>query len=138
MTPAERAIVFFLRVVGVTGMLAVVAVFLPQSWMNAIHVYVGLGPLPDAPIVSYLARSLSAFYTIVSVLALYVSFDIWRYRPLIRLGARMTIATGIVLLGIDLTAGMPMFWTLAEGPPTVAAGLVMAWLESRMRKTPSE
>ena len=62
MNRSELAIVIILRVIGITGLFAIPAIFLPYSWMNAIHDYMGLGELPDTPIVSYLARSLSAFY----------------------------------------------------------------------------
>ncbi len=62
MTEPELAIVIILRVIGITGLFAIPAIFLPYSWMNAIHDFMGLGELPNAPIVSYLARSLSAFF----------------------------------------------------------------------------
>lgn len=80
MNRSELAIVVLLRVVGMTGLLAIPAIFLPYSWMNSIHGYLGLGKLPDAPIVGYLARSLSVFYAVVSAITLFVSFDIRRHR----------------------------------------------------------
>jgi hypothetical protein len=132
MNKSEIAIVVILRVIGVSGLFAIPAIFLPFSWMDAIHNFMGLGELPDAPIVSYLARSLSAFYAIVSALTLFVSFDIWRYRSYLRLWAIIVILTGFVLLGIDLTAGMPLSWTLSEGPPTVAVGVVVLILQRRI------
>ena len=129
MNRSELSIVIILRVIGVTGLFAVPAIFFPYSWMNAIHEYLGLGELPDAPIVSYLARSLSAFYAIVSTSILFISCDIRRYRSFVKLGAIIVIVTGFVLLGIDITAGMPMSWTLGEGPPTLAVGLVVLSLQ---------
>ena len=128
MNRSELSIVIILRVIGVTGLFAVPAIFFPYSWMNAIHEYLGLGELPDAPIVSYLARSLSAFYAIVATITLFISCDIWQYRSFVKLWAIIVIVTGIALLGIDMTAGMPTSWTLGEGPPTIAVGLVVLWL----------
>ena len=133
MNKSELAIVIILRVVGISGLFAIPAIFLPYSWMDAIHAYVGLGELPDAPIVSYLARSLSAFYAIVSAITLFISFDIRRYRSFLKLWAVIVIVTGFVLLGIDIEAGMPMSWTLCEGPPTIAIGLVVLWLQRWIR-----
>ncbi|MCH7687985.1 MAG: hypothetical protein IH899_15115 [Planctomycetes bacterium] len=132
MNRSELSIVIILRVIGVTGLFAIPAIFLPYSWMNAIHEYMGLGELPDAPIVSYLARSLSAFYAIVSTITLFVSFDIRRYRSFVKLWAIIVIVTGFVLLGIDVTAGMLMSWTLGEGPPTIVVGLVVLWLQRKI------
>lgn len=134
MNKSERAIVIILRVIGVSGLFAIPAIFLPYSWMNAIHEYLGLGTLPDAPIVSYLARSLSAFYAAVSAMILFVSFDIRRYRSFIGLWAVIIVFMGCVLLGIDITAGMPLNWTLGEGPPTIVAGLVILWLQRKIEK----
>ena len=64
MKRAEVAIVVILRVLGGFALGAIPAIFLPYSWMNAIHDFMGLGDLPNAPIVSYLARSLSLFYAL--------------------------------------------------------------------------
>ena len=56
---AERALRVFLRLIAVTTFVAVVFVVAPYSWMNAIHSWLGMGDLPDEPIVGYLSRSSS-------------------------------------------------------------------------------
>ena len=132
MNRSELAIVIILRVIGVTGLFAIPVIFMPYSWMNPIHDYMGLGELPDTPIVSYLARSLSAFYAILSSITLFVSCDIRRYRSFVKLWAIIVTVTGFVLLGIDITAGMPTSWTLGESPPTIAVGLVVLWLQRKI------
>ena len=139
MNRSELAIVIILRVIGVCGLFAIPAIFLQFSWMNAIHDFMGLGELPDAPIVSYLARSLSALYAIVSTITLFISSDIRRYRSFVKLWAITVTVTGFVLLGIDVTAGMPMSWTMGEGPPTIVVGLVVLWLQGNIvRRTDDE
>ncbi len=132
MSRAERAIVIILRVIGISGLFAIPAIFLPFSWMNAIHGWLGMGELPDTPIVSYLARSLSAFYAVMSVLILYLSGNVRRYRPLVKLWAVLVIFFGLVLTGIGLEAGLPKSWTWGEGPPTVVVGLIVLWLQSKL------
>ncbi len=132
MNRSERAIVIMLRVIGVSGLFAIPAIFLPHSCMNAIHEYLGLGELPDAPIVHYLTRSLSAFYAILSAIILFVSCDIRRYRSFLKLWSILIIVFGIVLLGIDLHAGLPLSWTLFEGPPTTVVGLIFLWLQPKI------
>ena len=97
--------------------------------MPISNAYMGLGELPDAPVVSYLARSLSAFYAIVAAITLLISSDIRRYQSFVKLWAILVIITGVVLLGIDVTAGMPTSWTLCEGPPTIMVGLLVLWLQ---------
>jgi hypothetical protein len=131
MGKSQLAIVIILRVIGVSGLFAVPAIFFPFAWMNAIHDYVGLGELPNIPIVNYLARSLSVFYAMLGAFTLFISLDIQRYRPLVFLWAVMFSVLGCVLLCIDLIWSMPHVWTLSEGPPVIAVGIAVLWLHSK-------
>ncbi|MHC4716217.1 MAG: hypothetical protein ACYS5V_04550, partial [Planctomycetota bacterium] len=74
---------WLLRIGGGVSCLALPAAFLPLSWMDACHQRLGLGALPDGPIVPYLARSLSAFYAFFGGLCIVVSFDVRRHGPTI-------------------------------------------------------
>src|SRR5262249_15896163 len=61
-------------------------------------------------------RSLSAFYAIMGALCLVLATDLERYRPLVRfLGAAFALMS-VVLLGVDVAAGMPWGWAASEGP----------------------
>ena len=37
---------------------------------------------------------------------------------------------GVILL--DCVVGLPLWWTLSEGPPTIALGVAMLWLAARI------
>ena len=125
MTRADKVVVLLLRVLGVGSLLALVPVFMPFSWMAATHRWLGLGEMPAAPVVEYLARSVSAFYALVGALCLLVAADLDRYRPLVRsLGVAFALL-GLVFLFIDLAAGMPWWWIAAEGPATVVVSAVL-------------
>jgi hypothetical protein len=125
MTKSDRVLVLLLRFVGVGALFALVAVFMPVSWMAATHRWLGLGEMPTAPVVEYLARSLSAFYAVTGALCLVLTTDLERYRPLVRfLGVAFALMS-LVLLGVDLAAGMPWWWTAAEGPATVVVSAVL-------------
>ena len=84
MTRAEKALVILLRFVGVGALFALVAVFMPVSWMATTHRWLGLGEMPTGPVVEYLARSVSAYYALFGVLCLTVAADVDRHRPLVR------------------------------------------------------
>src|SRR5262249_54828619 len=84
MTKSDKALVLLLRFVGGGSLFALVGVFMPVSWMAATHRWLGLGEMPTAPVVEYLARSLSAFYALVGALCLVVAADLERYRPVVR------------------------------------------------------
>ena len=93
--------------------------------MAAAHRWLGLGGMPTALVVEYLVRSVSAFYALVGALCLLVAADLDRYRPLVRsLGVAFALL-GLVFLFIDLAAGMPWWWTAAEGPATVVVSAVL-------------
>lgn len=130
----HRILVLLLRVGGGLACLAVFAIFLPTTWMAAIHQRLGLGEFPEAPITDYLARSLSAFYAVFGGLTILVSRDVRRFGPLITYLAWVTMAFGVVITGIDALAGMPTYWTLAEGPPTFVVGLMILLLNRRVQR----
>ena len=125
MTRKDKALVILLRILGVTALFALVAVFMPLSWMAATHRWLGLGEMPTAPIVEYLARSLSAFYALTGALCLVLATDLGRYRPLVRfLGVAFALMS-LPLLGVDLAAGMPWWWSASEGPGGVVFGALL-------------
>jgi hypothetical protein len=72
----------------------------------------------------YLARSLSAFYTPVGALCLVMASDLERYRPLVLFLGLAFALMSVVLLGVDLAAGMP-WWSASEGPGGVVFGALL-------------
>jgi hypothetical protein len=129
MTRADKVLVILLRyLLGIPGLFALFAVFMPLSWMAATHRWLGLGEMPTAPVVEYLARSLSAIYAVFGALCLLVASDLGRYRPLVRFPGVAFALLGLVLLGVDVGAGMPWWWSAFEGPPGVGVGALMFYL----------
>ena len=130
MTNEERFFRLLLRIVGSAALLAIPFVFVPYAGMNAIHDGLGMGQLPDAPVVGYLARSDSAFFAILGGLLWVLSFDLRRHRPvLVYLGVAILLF-GLVLFAVDLLEGMPRWWALGEGPVNTLFGiliLVFSW-----------
>lgn len=117
LTP-ELVVTLLLRAVGCLLCSAAVAVLLPTEWMVAIHRFLGLGEMPRGPLVEYLTRSLSALYAAHGGCMVVASCDVRRLKPMVTYLASIGIVIGVTMLAIDLWAGMPWYWTLAEGPPT--------------------
>jgi hypothetical protein len=130
---AQRWLVIVLRIAGGVTLAAFPAMLLPVEWMASTHASLGLGAFPRAPVVDYLARSIAALYGFHGVLVLIVSTDPIRYRPIVWFIAAMNIAFGLMMIAIDLHAGLPAYWTALEGPPIVAFGIAIALLN---RHTP--
>ena len=131
MTEQERSLQLFLRVVGGVSLLALVFVVAPRAWMEAIHQWLGMGRLPEEPVVGYLARSTSAFYAFLGGLVWVVSCDLRRHRLVLRYLGVATILFGLVLTGVDWLEGMPRWWALGEGPLDAAFGVVILALSRR-------
>ncbi len=124
-----------LRVGACLMMAALPAVFLPTSAMAAIHEWLGLGAFPDTPLVFYLSRSLSALYAWHGVLLYAFSRDVLAYRRLIVYLGASTALLGVLFLGIDLFAGLPVYWVWLEGPIVVAIGLALLVMERRVPRS---
>ncbi len=117
---SHRLLTWLVRCNGLVLLLALGPIVMPAELMRSIHERLGLGPFPDVPISYYLARSLSATYALHGALTFAMSFDVERYRPLLKILVVSNALFGAVMFGIDLAVGMPWFWTALEGPPIVA------------------
>ena len=115
-------VAWILRVVGILAMLAIVAAFMPLSWMASVHEYIGLGKMPDGPIVEYLARSLSALYALLGCWIFYLSGRVPAQLGFVRLFGALFAVFGVALW-IGLKSGLPIAWVLLEGPPSILLGL---------------
>ena len=83
--------------------------------MDHLHRAAGMGPLPPGPVVEYLARTISALYTILGGLSFLAASNLARYSTLIRYIALCRIGFGALVLAIDIHVGMP-----TDGPPSKA------------------
>jgi hypothetical protein len=128
MNARERALILVLRLSGGVVALAFLAVFLPTGWMAGTHRWLGLGEFPASPLVDYLTRSASALYGIHGGLLLVLSRDVRRFAPVVVYVAAAGVAFGAAMIGIDLSAGMPLYWSVGEGPSILALGSITFWL----------
>ncbi|MEM9942325.1 MAG: hypothetical protein AAF939_12240 [Planctomycetota bacterium] len=123
-----KAIYWVLVIIGVGLMTAFIPIFFPVSLMAWIHGILGLGEFPDRPITAYLARSTSLMYGIHGTLIFVATFDLKRYWPLVPVFGWLHIATGLTILGVDLSAPMPWYWIAGEGIPVASGGVLILWL----------
>ena len=134
MNGSEKALIALLRALGVLCLLATFAVFMPLRWMAVVHDWLGVGRFPEGRIVEYLARSLSALYAFHGGLLLLISTDVRRYAGVVTYVAVACLAFGVLILAIDLSIGMPLHWTLQEGPYVLIMGLAILLLQRKARR----
>jgi hypothetical protein len=128
----QRILVVLLRAAGILTCTAFLAVFLPTDWMAATHEQLGLGVFPRTPLVDYLTRSVAALYGFHGVLVLLVSRDPVRHAPIVRYVGLVSILFGTLIVFIDLRAGLPMLWTVAEGPPVAVLGALVLYFSRKL------
>ena len=122
-----------LRLAGLVTLTAFFAMVLPAAWMASTHRALGFGEWPETPVFEYLARSIAALYGFHGGLLLLISGDPARHVTIVKYMAFMYVAFGLIVLAIDLDAGMPMWWTLAEGPPLAITGVLIGLLARGLR-----
>ena len=125
---AGKTVVFLLRFLGINGLLALIFLVMPFSWIEQIHNWSGLGDMPDAPIVRYLTRSICLFYALFGSILIMISLDLVRYRRLVWFTGMLFPLIGIILLGVDIIEKLPLSWILSEGPFMIVFGLLFLWL----------
>jgi hypothetical protein len=123
-----RWIKSLLRVMGTVTATAFLTMLLPPHWHAGIHEWLGLGPFPRSPVVDYLARSIGALYGFHGVLLLIVSTDPVRYRAIVSYIGILNVTFGMMLIAIDLYAGLPWWWTAFEGPAIIPFGVLLLLL----------
>ena len=136
MTPeigsSEKILALVLRLNAVVLLLAFPMMLLPVEWMAATHRWLGLGEFPASPLVDYLTRSASFLYGFHGGLLLVVANDVRRYRGVIVYVVVMGFAFGASMIGVDLHAGLPLRWALAEGPMVMIVAVITGLLLRRV------
>ena len=118
-----------LRLVGLTEIFAFGAAVMPRTWMEDAHRSLGLGELPDSPVVNFIIRQTSFTYGLHGLALWLISWDVVRYRPLVILTGFGYLLAGPAFFAIDYTSGMPWWWIVGDGGACLLIGAVILWLE---------
>ncbi|MCX7591222.1 MAG: hypothetical protein N2255_06290 [Kiritimatiellae bacterium] len=135
MSREERVLKTLLRMMAAAETLAVGAVFLPRSWMETCHEWLGLGTFPSEPIATYLARHLSALYVLHAGFIWLASTDVRHFASLVVYLAISGIVFSIFITALDILFGFPWFWVLAEGPGLTLLSIVFLVLLRRIHRS---
>jgi hypothetical protein len=111
---SQRLLVWLLRLAGVTEILAFISVVMPRSWMEVSHAWLGMGTMPEGPLIMFMIRQASYAYGMHGVSLLVLSSDVVRFRTLVILNGIAYLLAGPIFFWIDYTAGMPWWWTVVD------------------------
>ena len=110
----EKLLVWLLRIAGATEILAFIAVVMPRSWMEIANASVGLGEMPDGPLLMFMIRQASYTYGVHGLSLWLLATDVKRFRPFIIFNGIAFLIAAPVFVLIDLSSGMPLWWTVSD------------------------
>ena len=110
----ERLLVWLLRIAGATEILAFIAVVMPRSWMQIANASVGLGEMPDGPLLMFMIRQASYTYGVHGLSLWLIATDVQRFRPFVVFNGIAFLIAAPVFVLIDLSSGMPLWWTVSD------------------------
>ncbi len=110
----ERLLVWLLRLAGAVEILAFIAVVMPRSWMEIANASVGLGEMPDGPLLMFMIRQASYTYGVHGLSLWLIATDVDRFRPFVVFNGIAFLIAAPVFVLIDLSSGMPLWWTVSD------------------------
>jgi len=124
---AERRLKVLLRVVGIVCLPAIVAVFMPHSWLVR-GVELAEPGTPVRVLVSYLARLVSAFYVLLGGMMVVFSTDVRRYAGPIRFVAlwSLLVIVAFLIYGVPALAKGSLGWFIWFVASDIAFGFALA------------
>ena len=126
---------WLLRLAGVTEVLAFVAVMMPRSWMEVSHAWLGMGLMPEGPLIMFMIRQASYTYGMHGVSLWVLASDVVRFRKLVILNGIAYLLAGPIFFWIDYTTGMPWWWTLVDSAGCGFNGLAILLLARMLPNT---
>ena len=135
---SDRLLSGILRLAGTVELLAFFSVVMPRSWMVASHSWLGMGAMPDGPLIMFMIRQASYAYGMHGVSLWLLASDVKRYRTLILFNGISFLIAAVVFALIDYSAGMPGWWTIADGIGCAGFGAAVLWLCYQTRESTNE
>ena len=127
----ERLLVWLLRLAGAVEILAFIAVVMPRSWMEISHAWIGLGEMPDGPLLMFMIRQASYTYGVHGLSLWLIATDVDRFRPFVVFNALAFLVAAPVFFLIDFSSGMPSWWAVSDPASCGLFGAMLLFLSRR-------
>ncbi len=124
----EKLQAWLLRITGATEILAFISVVMPRAWMESSHMWLGMGAMPDGPLIDFMIRQASYVYGMHGVSLWIIASNVKRFRSLVTFNGVAFLLAGPVFFLIDYTSGMPMWWTVSDSSFCFLFGVALLWL----------
>ena len=124
----QRISAFLLRLAGSVEILAFIAVVMPRSWMEIAHTWLGMGDMPQGPLVMFMIRQASYVYGMHGLSLWVIASNVERFRLLVIFNGISFLIAAPVFFLIDQASGMPLWWTLGDAFGCGGFGAALLWL----------
>jgi hypothetical protein len=111
---SESWLRLLLRILGWICVPALIPLFMPRSWLDVGHRFLGLGEFPTAPIAEYLARSVCALCAFYGGLLFLLAGDVRRFVSIIRYQAVAIMTLSAVGIFAGVRPGVPAYFVIAD------------------------
>ena len=112
-------------------MLAFIAVVMPRSWMEISHAWLGLGEMPNGPVLMFMIRQASYTYGVHGVSLWVIAANVERFRLLVIFNSIAFLVAAPVFFWIDQSSGMPLWWAIGDAIGCGGFGAVLLLLTRR-------
>lgn len=133
----EQLQAWLLRLSGSVELLAFFAVVMPRAWMESSHAWLGLGEMPNGPLIMFMIRQASYVYGMHGVSLWLLASDVKRFQPLIVFNGISFLLAAVVFFVIDYSSGMPHWWTVSDTLGCAFFGMALLWLNRRIARQAS-
>ena len=113
-----------LRIVAIFVIVNGLSLMLPQRWIDLFLVWSGLEHLPQTPIVRWLLVGSALLMLSFGVLIWVIASDVVRYQPVVLTIVAIFLASAPLTCWIDVVAGLPRWWCVADFASFLLAGAV--------------
>ena len=127
----QRLQAWLLRLAGAFEILAFFAVVMPRSWMEISHEWLGMGEMPHGAVLMFLIRQASYTYGMHGISLWVIATNVTRFRPLVILNGIAFLLAGPIFFWIDVTSGIPLWWTLEDTFGCGGFGAALLWLSRK-------
>ena len=124
----QRLLVWLLRLAGLVEIMAFIAVAMPRSWMAVSHAWLGLGEMPDGPLLMFMIRQASYTYGVHGLFLWLLASDVKRFRPFVVFNGIAFLVAAPIFFLIDTALGLPLWWALSDPGSCGVFGAALLWL----------
>lgn len=116
-------------------MVGVIGVILPISAWQSFIDFFGLGPMPEAPIIGYLVRLMSALFVGIGVFFAILALNPTKYQILVPFSGVAAVILGLICGITGFVEKLPNLWFLGDALTALVLGALILFFWKKAKQT---